>query len=173
MINLGDKYGKLTVIGEAGSTKQGGRLWECQCDCGNITIVRGNHLTSGNTKSCGCLSSKALLDANAERSDNASYGKESKRLRNIRDSMLKRCYVVSRPDYKYYGERGIAICDEWKNSFHSFYDWSISNGYQDNLTIDRIDNNGNYEPSNCRWVTMAVQSRNKRSRTTKFRRIEK
>ena len=84
------------------------------------------------------------------------------RLHRIWSNLKQRCYNPKRPDFKYYGGRGITVCDEWKNEFQAFYDWAMSNGYQDNLTLDRIDSNGNYEPSNCRWATMKVQTNNKR-----------
>ena len=90
------------------------------------------------------------------------YGLSNTRLNRIWRSFRQRCYNPNQPDFKYYGGRGITVCPEWKDDFKAFYDWAMSNGYQDNLTLDRIDCNGNYEPSNCRWVTMKVQTNNKR-----------
>lgn len=84
------------------------------------------------------------------------------RIHRIWSNLKQRCYNPKRPDFKYYGERGITVCDEWKDDFRAFYNWAMSNGYQDDLTLDRIDSDGNYEPSNCRWVTMKVQTNNKR-----------
>ena len=88
------------------------------------------------------------------------------RLKNIWHGMKQRCYNPNRPNYRYYGGRGITICDEWLNSFQAFSAWSMDNGYQDELSIDRIDYNGNYEPSNCRWVSMKGQAENKRPRNS-------
>lgn len=91
------------------------------------------------------------------------HGKKNTRLYRIWLQMKNRCFNIRTNRYKDYGGRGITVCDEWKNDFTKFYDWSILNGYQENLTIDRIDNDGNYEPSNCRWVTVKIQNRNSRS----------
>ncbi len=159
----GQKFGKLTVVKQDGKDSSGHTMWLCQCDCGNKVTVVGSHLKNGNTKSCGCLSNEIREKANEERHQNKYYGDDEKRLRNIRDGMIKRCYKENSDSYKYYGGRGIIICDEWLHSFKTFYDWAIANGYQNNLTIDRINVNGNYEPSNCRWVTMLEQSKNKRN----------
>jgi len=154
----GMKYGMLTVVQRSGTSKSGRSLWLCSCDCGGSVIVCGHHLKSGNTKSCGCITkNRNRLKANTF-NDPAT-----KRLRSIRDGMLKRCYNKRSSDYKYYGERGIEVCDEWRNSFQAFRSWSLLNGYASHLTIDRINNNGDYDPCNCKWSTMAQQSMNKRN----------
>lgn len=129
--------------------------WLCKCECGNFCEVTTNKLKSGHTKSCGCLrrKSKTKYDKN-----NPNH----KRLYGIWKGIKTRCFNQNSTEYFDYGGRGITMCDEWRNSFQSFYDWSIENGYVNNLTIDRKDTNGNYEPSNCRWVTMKVQSNNTR-----------
>lgn len=147
----GQKFGRLTAIKYIGHSK-----WLCECDCGNVTKVYSGHLKNGHTKSCGCLNHEPTKG-------NTKHGKKGTRLYNIWDSMKQRCYNVNSTAYKDYGERGIAVCSEWRNDFQTFYDWSIENGYNDTLTIDRVDVNGNYEPSNCRWVDIITQNNNRRN----------
>lgn len=132
-------------------------MWHCKCECGNERIVTGIHLTSGHTTSCGCK--KAEVSGSRFR----THGMKHTRLYRIWEGMKSRCTIKTVPSFKHYGGRGIKICDDWLNSFESFHDWAISNGYTDDLSIDRIDVNGNYEPSNCRWVSMKKQSYNKRT----------
>lgn len=151
----GERFGRLTVIRlyRKGSGKPCRQPeWLCKCDCGNEVIVRRGNLHTGNTKGCGCL-----------RYENQGAWKPNEnRCWNSWRAMKQRCYNKSNNRYKYYGGRGIVICDEWKNDFNKFQDWSVKHGYADNLTIDRIDPDGNYEPSNCRWVTPFEQASNKR-----------
>lgn len=146
----GHKYGHLTVIERAGRTKDGKIAWKCICDCGNETIVSSNNLRTGNIKSCGC--------------GNFRKGEEKidKRIQRIWAGMHTRCYNPNVDYYKNYGGRGIKMCDEWigENGCRHFYEWAKKNGYKDGLTIDRIDVNGNYEPSNCQWITKAEQMSN-------------
>jgi hypothetical protein len=156
---LGKKFGNLLVLKRNGSDSGGHAMWLCICDCGKHTVVRGSHLRSSSTLSCGCeAGSKAKYKYSSSKKN--IY---TRRLYNIWFGMKRRCENVSCKDYRYYGGRGISICEAWKD-FDSFCEWSLNNGYKDNLTIDRIDNDGNYEPSNCRWVTMEVQFKNKRKR---------
>lgn len=150
------KFGKLTVLYEDKSQKYERVHWICKCDCGNIISVSRNELRDGHTKSCGCLKLK-----NNGLTTRANY--RDNRLYNIWRGIKKRCTLPSDKDYKNYGGRGIQICNEWLNSYIAFHDWAINNGYSEELTIDRIDYDGNYEPSNCRWVTMKEQNNNKRS----------
>ena len=126
--------------------------WLCKCDCGNYATVRGADLKTGHTSSCGCKKHEP---------SHVVHYKQGTRIYNIWKSMKNRCYNKNERNFKNYGGRNINVCNEWKNNFQSFYDWSIQHGYSDNLTIDRIDVNGNYEPSNCRWITMSEQSINK------------
>ena len=156
----GERIGRLTVIERAKSiTQKNGKLvtrWLCKCDCGNIKIIRADTLGRG-TKSCGCL--KHELDKKQHTNDPVKF----KRLYRIWCCMKQRCYNKNLKAYKDYGGRDIQVCDEWINNYRKFESWSLKNGYDDTLTIDRINNNGNYEPSNCRWVTREIQSKNKRN----------
>ncbi len=155
----GQRFGRLTVLefvpnGEINS------YWKCQCDCGNILITRADALRSGKAKSCGCWNREiAKKTAKAK----TKHGKRDTRLYRIWAGMKARCYNKNNRGYKHYGGRGIIMCDEWKNDFQVFYDWAMANGYSDNLTIDRIDVNGNYCPENCRWATNETQKKNMRT----------
>lgn len=151
----GQKFGKLTVLEYIGNKK-----WRCECDCGNIKDIYSNNLRNGLTRSCGCL----YKDAAIKRS---KHGKSNTRLYHIWMRMKQRCYYEKSNRYKSYGGRGITVCDEWLNDFQVFYTWAMDNGYRDDLTIERIDVNGNYEPNNCKWSTNLEQQRN----TTRNRNI--
>lgn len=150
----GLKFNKLTVIKLKSKNKNGSYIWECKCDCGNTIYVTTSQLKSGQTKSCGCL---------RKEKHHKTHGLTKHKLYRIYWGMKGRCYDIKNHRYNLYGGRGIAICDEWLNNFLSFYNWSIQNGYKDGLTIDRIDGNNNYTPSNCRWINKKNQNRNLRT----------
>lgn len=149
----GQKFGKLEVIRRA-PNRGNCTMWECKCECGNSTIVSAGHLKNGHTQSCGCYFHEALSERNYK------HGLSNQRLHVIWGNMKQRCLNPNNTKYDNYGGRGIKICDDWMN-FLSFYEWSTTHGYRDDLTLDRIDVNGNYCPENCRWVTPEVQSLNR------------
>lgn len=154
----GQRFGKLKVIEKVDKDKYGHTRWLCECDCGNKKIISGKSLRNGHTQSCGCYHKKQISKLNLK------HGKSNLRIHKIWSNIKQRCFNENNLRYQYYGARGITICNEWKDDFMSFYNWAMMNGYKDNLSIDRIDVNGNYEPSNCRWATQSEQNANTRNR---------
>lgn len=138
--------------------------WICKCDCGNTISTTWNGLKTGRTNSCGCY--KRDVASQLCKRLRTKHGGADTRLYNVWKSMRGRCLRKSDKSYKNYGERGIGVCDEWQKSYQSFCNWATANGYKQGLSIDRIDNDGNYEPDNCRWTTAKEQSRNRS--TNKF-----
>ena len=145
----GKKYGMITVIRRSEKTGNGKKptvLWECVCDCGKEMLVSSSALLTGHTVSCGCKKIKHGFS-------------HKERLYNTWKCMRQRCNNPNNTSYEHYGGRGISICDEW-NDYVNFRNWAYANGYDDTLSIDRINNDGNYEPSNCRWVNNEIQTNN-------------
>lgn len=165
---IGQRFGRLTVVdyAETRFEKNGKCItyYKARCDCGKeIEVLRGS-LTSGKTQSCGCLRTETLI----------THGLSKKRLYMVWHGMRQRCYNPNARGYKNYGGRGIQICNTWlgEHGFENFYEWAMANGYDENAargecTIDRINNDGNYEPTNCRWVDLEVQRSNQRRKQTK------
>jgi hypothetical protein len=160
VIKVGDKIEMLTVVKEVprpNGVKDFHKFFLCRCDCGNMTIVSGGNIGRG-IKSCGCARKSGTY---VHKKHGFASHKAYDKLYHTWNAMKGRCYNSNSKDFPHYGARGIRICDEWLSDFMSFRNWSLNNGFANDLTIDRIDVNGNYCPQNCRWITVAEQNRNK------------
>lgn len=151
----GQKFNRLTAI-KYMHKKNKKHYWLCKCECGNEIIVRSDMLKNGHTQSCGCW-----YNETRKMSKNKVHGMSKTKLFYVWQGMQRRCYNPNVKEFKNYGTRGITVCQEWLDDFMAFYNWAMANGYKKGLSIDRIDVNGNYEPSNCRWTDMKTQQRNR------------
>ena len=162
----GRRFGKLTVIERSGTTADRHIIWGCVCDCGALAYVSEKDLVSGHTQSCGCLQRERTSTARHKHGGRKTHT-NAERLYSVWGEMRGRCHNPENKDYRHYGGRGIKVCNEWSD-YSKFREWAVGAGYNPlapygKCTIDRINNDGNYEPSNCRWVDMATQNKNRRN----------
>lgn len=164
----GMRFGRLTAVRYTGDTAypcgKKVSMWECKCDCGKTVTLPLSALRTGNTKSCGCLKKEKMK----EHSDSLiKHGDADSRLYMVWERMKNRCNNARSSSYRFYGAKGVSVCEEWNNDYGAFRDWALANGYsysakRGECTIDRINPYGNYEPNNCRWISMKEQFKNLR-----------
>jgi len=158
---VGREFGRWKVLADSGKKSKRNALWVCRCLCGRKALILTSSLQSGHSKSCGCLRRDLGIENNSTHGD--CQGRKATRLYRSWGKMKYRCLNPKSKGYHRYGWRGIVVCDAWKEDYAIFRTWALSSGYADNLTIDRIDNDGNYEPSNCQWITRSENSKKARA----------
>lgn len=164
--NLKEKrFGRLVVLEQAEGKKNGCLLWKCKCDCGNEVVVPSGKLTSGRKRSCGCLQTETASKIASSGNNRRTHGMKRTKIYSIWNTMKFRCFNENAPNFNNYGGRGITVCDEWKDDFQSFYDYvsKLPHFGEDGYSLDRINNDGNYEPGNVKWSTRTEQNRNRRN----------
>lgn len=160
------RFGRLTVLGDSGERRGHCVVWDCVCDCGVRCKIVGYSLTKGDTVSCGCYHREAA--SKRLKQLNTTHQLSRERVYKIWKGIIGRCYNKNEKDYARYGGRGITVCDEWRNDVAAFKDWALASGYDDGLTIERINVNKGYSPDNCTWIPRGMQAYNRRN-TTRYK----